>query len=73
MFIITVDFLYDGIDFIFTISRAHFEEMNVDYFRNLMGPVEKATRDSDIDKLNVHDVFLVGGYNTKPLLLKESA
>merc|ERR1712118_371393 len=58
---IEIDSLFDGIDFTCTISRARFEEMNMDYFRNSMGPVEKAMRDSGIDKRNVHDVVMVGG------------
>ena len=47
--------------------------MNTDYFRNFTGPVEKATRDSDIDKLNVHDVALFGGHNGRQPLSKEAA
>merc|ERR1712176_485469 len=41
-------------------SRARFEELNMDYFRNSMGLVEKCLRDSGIDKRNVHEVVLVG-------------
>merc|ERR1719333_209357 len=63
---IEIDSLFDGIDFTCTISRARFEEMNMDYFRNSMGPVEKAMRDSGIDKRNVHDVVMVGGSTRIP-------
>merc|ERR1711933_423122 len=47
-------------------SRARFEELNMDYFRNSMGPVEKCLRDSGIDKRNVHEVVLVGGSTRIP-------
>merc|ERR1711977_429706 len=42
------------------------EELNMDYFRNSMGPVEKCLRDSGIDKRNVHEVVLVGGSTRIP-------
>merc|ERR1712167_106687 len=63
---IEIDSLFDGIDFSCTLSRARFEELNMDYFRNSMGPVEKCMRDSGIDKKNVHDVVLVGGSTRIP-------
>merc|ERR1719188_2778590 len=47
---IEIDSLFEGIDFSCTISRARFEELCIDYFRNAMGPVEKALRDSGVDK-----------------------
>ena len=50
----------DGINLPGTISRARFEEMNMDYFRNPMGPVEKAMRDYGVDMRNVHDGVMVG-------------
>merc|ERR1712178_323802 len=65
---IEIDSLFDGIDFSCSLSRARFEELNMDYFRNSMGPVEKAMRDSGIDKRNVHDVVMVGGSTRIPKL-----
>merc|ERR1711998_343367 len=50
---IEIDSLFDGIDFSTTLSLARFEDLNMDYFRNSMGPVEKAMRDSGIDKKNM--------------------
>merc|ERR1712083_1266671 len=49
-----------------SLSRARFEELNMDYFRNSMGPVEKCMRDSGIDKKNVHEIVLVGGSTRIP-------
>merc|ERR1711862_373881 len=58
---IEIDSLFEGIDYSCSLSRARFEELNMDYFRNSMGPVEKCLRDSGIDKRNVSEVVLVGG------------
>jgi len=63
---IEIDSLFEGIDYSCSLSRARFEELNMDYFRNSMGPVEKCLRDSGIDKRNVHDVVLVGGSTRIP-------
>ncbi|KAG8379653.1 hypothetical protein BUALT_Bualt07G0111400 [Buddleja alternifolia] len=63
---IEIDSLYEGIDFYATITRARFEEMNMDLFRKCMEPVEKCLRDSKIDKSQVHDVVLVGGSTRIP-------
>ncbi|KAL2479036.1 Heat shock 70 kDa protein 5 [Forsythia ovata] len=63
---IEIDSLYEGIDFYATITRARFEELNMDLFRKCMEPVEKCLRDSKIDKSQVHDVVLVGGSTRIP-------
>ncbi|KAK0591454.1 hypothetical protein LWI29_002151 [Acer saccharum] len=58
---IAIDSLYGGIDFYSTITRARFEELNMDLFRKCMEPVEQCLRDAKMDKSTVHDVVLVGG------------
>ncbi|KAJ8539236.1 hypothetical protein K7X08_013488 [Anisodus acutangulus] len=63
---IEIDSLYEGIDFYATITRARFEELNMDLFRKCMEPVEKCLRDAKIDKSAVHDVVLVGGSTRIP-------
>ncbi|KAL9462888.1 hypothetical protein AB3S75_000820 [Citrus x aurantiifolia] len=63
---IEIDSLYEGIDFYATITRARFEELNMDLFRKCMEPVEKCLRDSKIDKSQVHDIVLVGGSTRIP-------
>ncbi|KAH6819947.1 heat shock protein 70B, partial [Perilla frutescens var. hirtella] len=63
---IEIDSLFEGIDFYATITRARFEEMNMDLFRKCMEPVEKVLRDSKIGKSEVHDVVLVGGSTRIP-------
>jgi L1 cell adhesion molecule like protein len=63
---IEIDSLYDGTDFNATITRARFEELNMDYFRKCMEPVEKVLRDSKLSKSQVHEVVLVGGSTRIP-------
>ncbi|KOM35250.1 hypothetical protein LR48_Vigan02g140000 [Vigna angularis] len=63
---IEIDSLYEGIDFYSTITRARFEELNMDLFRKCMEPVEKCLRDAKMDKRTVHDVVLVGGSTRIP-------
>ena len=66
-----IDSLFDGVDFNSTLTRARFEEMNQDYFRKTMEPVEKVLRDSKIDKGSVHEVVMVGGSTRVPKIQDE--
>lgn len=61
-----IDSLFDGVDFNSTITRARFEEMNQDYFRKCMQPVEKVLRDAKMSKSQVHEIVLVGGSSRIP-------
>ena len=61
-----IDSLFEGIDFNSTITRARFEDLNMDYFRKCMDPVEKVMRDSKLSKSQVHEVVLVGGSTPIP-------
>uniref|UniRef100_A0A1B6DH77 Heat shock protein 70 n=1 Tax=Clastoptera arizonana TaxID=38151 RepID=A0A1B6DH77_9HEMI len=63
---IEIDALYDGIDFYTRVSRARFEELCSDLFRNTLQPVEKALSDAKMDKSSIHDVVLVGGSTRIP-------
>merc|ERR1711959_775306 len=63
---IEIDSLHEGIDFNTSITRARFEELNMDLFRKCMDPVEKVLRDAKMDKSNIHDVVLVGGSTRIP-------
>lgn len=63
---IELDSLFEGIDFASSLTRARFEELNMDLFRKCMDPVEKCLRDSKMDKAQVHDVVLVGGSTRIP-------
>jgi len=63
---IEIDSLFEGIDFYGSITRARFEELNMDMFRRCMDPVEKCLRDAKMDKSQVHEVVLVGGSTRIP-------
>jgi len=67
---IEIDSLAEGIDFYTSITRARFEELCADLFRGTLEPVEKALRDSKLDKAGVHDIVLVGGSTRIPKVQK---
>ncbi|XP_073817578.1 heat shock protein 68-like [Musca autumnalis] len=61
-----IDALYEGVDFYTKLSRARFEELCSDLFRNTLQPVEKALNDAKMDKTEIHDIVLVGGSTRIP-------
>eukprot|EP01041_Mallomonas_annulata_P000283 gene283-509_t len=63
---IEIDSLHDGIDFNTMITRARFEELNIDYFRKCMEPVEKVLSDAKVSKSQVNEIVLVGGSTRIP-------
>ena len=63
---IEIDSLFEGIDFYTSITRARFEELNMDLFNKCMEPVEKCMRDAKMDKSQVHEIVLVGGSTRIP-------
>ncbi|KAH8288736.1 hypothetical protein KR054_008891 [Drosophila jambulina] len=65
-----IDALHEGVDFYSKISRARFEELNIDLFRSTMQPVERALSDAKMDKKDIHDVVLVGGSTRIPKIQK---
>jgi heat shock 70kDa protein 1/2/6/8 len=63
---IELETLGDGIDYFTTMTRAKFEELNMDYFRGCIEPVERVLRDSGLAKNQIHEVVLVGGSTRIP-------
>lgn len=61
-----VEGLVDGTDFSETLTRAKFEELNVDLFRKTLSPVEKVLKDADLQKDEVDEIVLVGGSTRIP-------
>ncbi|THH07204.1 hypothetical protein EW145_g3548 [Phellinidium pouzarii] len=64
----------DGNDFSETLTRAKFEELNMDLFRKTMKPVEQVIKDAGVKKDEIDEVVLVGGSTRIPKvqqLLKE--
>jgi heat shock protein 5 len=71
---IEIEALEGGNDFSETLTRAKFEELNMDLFRKTMKPVEQVLKDAGVKKEDVDDVVLVGGSTRIPKvqqLLKE--
>jgi len=63
---IEIDSLADGIDFSCTLTREEFEEMNMDYFKGCIAPVDIVLRDAGMTKEDVHEIVLVGGSSRIP-------
>merc|ERR1711959_385183 len=63
---IEIDSLFEGIDFYTSITRARFEELNMDLFRKCMEPVENVLQAAKMDKAMIHEVVLVGGSTRIP-------
>ena len=63
---IELDALYDGIDFASTLTRARFEELNMDFFKQCMDVVDKVMIDSKLSKGQIDEVVLVGGSSRIP-------
>jgi len=67
---IEIDSLFEGIDFYTSITRARFEELCSDLFKGTLEPVEKALRDSKLDKSSIDEIVLVGGSTRIPKVQK---
>jgi L1 cell adhesion molecule like protein len=67
---IEIDSLFEGIDLYSSITRARFEELCSDLFKETIRPVEKALADSKLPKNQIHDVVLVGGSTRIPKVKK---
>jgi heat shock protein 1/8 len=63
---IEIDALYEGVDCNLTITRAKFEDLCGDIFRETMNPVEQVLKDSKKSKSQVDEVVLVGGSTRVP-------
>merc|ERR1711983_172071 len=58
--------MFEGEDFTETLTRAKFEELNMDLFRSTMKPVQKVLEDADMQKKDVDEIVLVGGSTRIP-------
>ncbi|KAI0077665.1 heat shock protein 70 [Panus rudis PR-1116 ss-1] len=71
---IEIEAFEGGNDFSETLTRAKFEELNMDLFRKTMKPVEQVLKDANLKKEDIDEVVLVGGSTRIPKvqqLLKE--
>lgn len=63
---IELDSLYNGIDFVSSITRARFEDLCMHYFRQCLEPVTKVLQDAKMSKSDIHEIVLVGGSTRIP-------
>jgi len=69
-----IEGLMDGLDFSEQLTRARFEELNLDLFKKTLQPVQKVLEDAELSKSEVDEIVLVGGSTRIPKvqqLLKE--
>merc|ERR1712216_366467 len=57
---------YEGIDMSEALTRARFEELNMDLFKKTLVPVGKVLEDGDLKKNEVDELVLVGGSTRIP-------
>ncbi|KCV72619.1 hsp70-like protein [Fonticula alba] len=65
-----IEALVDGLDFSETLSRAKFEELNMDLFRRTLEPVRRVLEDAGLQKSDVDDIVLVGGSTRIPKVVE---
>merc|ERR1711862_308798 len=63
---VEVESLIDGEDFSETLTRAKFEELNMDLFKGTLKPVQKVLEDADLTKKDIDEIVLVGGSTRIP-------
>merc|ERR1711930_3295 len=63
---VEVESLFEGEDFSETLTRAKFEELNMDLFKGTLKPVQKVLEDADLTKKDIDEIVLVGGSTRIP-------
>jgi heat shock protein 5 len=63
---IEIEAMIDGTDFSATLTRAKFEELNADLFRNTLEPVKKVLDDAGLEKKEIDEIVMVGGSTRIP-------
>jgi len=63
---IEIESLVDGLDVSETLTRAKFEELNIDLFQKTMGPVKQVMDDAGMKKTQIDEIVLVGGSTRIP-------
>ncbi|XP_002156272.1 endoplasmic reticulum chaperone BiP [Hydra vulgaris] len=65
-----IESLFDGEDFSETLTRAKFEELNLDLFKSTMKPVKQVIDDSGLKLSEIDEIVLVGGSTRIPKVQK---
>jgi len=63
---IEIESFFEGKDFSETLSRAKFEELNMDLFKKTLIPLERVLKDAKLQKHEIDEVVLVGGSTRIP-------
>ena len=63
---IEIDSFYESTDFFSSITRARFEELCIDLFKQHLDPVDKVLKDAKVSKSQITDIVLVGGSTRIP-------
>jgi heat shock protein 5 len=63
---IEIEAFFEGNDFSETLTRAKFEELNMDLFKKTIKPVEQVLKDAKVQKGEIDDIVLVGGSTRIP-------
>lgn len=63
---IEIEAFHEGKDFSETLTRAKFEELNMDLFKRTLKPVEQVLKDAGVKKSEINDIVLVGGSTRIP-------
>ncbi|EPE04934.1 glucose-regulated protein [Ophiostoma piceae UAMH 11346] len=66
---IEIESFFDGKDFSETLTRAKFEELNLDLFKKTLKPVEQVLKDANVKKSEIDDIVLVGGSTRIPKVI----
>ena len=61
-----IESFYKGEDFSEQLTRAKFEELNMDLFKKTLKPVEQVLKDAKVKKNEINDIVLVGGSTRIP-------
>lgn len=67
---IDVDSLMEGRDLNLILTRAKFEELNIDLFKKCLPPLDNVLQDAKLAKSDIHDVVLVGGSTRIPKIVQ---
>ncbi|KAJ3278731.1 ATPase with role in protein import into the ER [Blyttiomyces sp. JEL0837] len=65
-----IESFHNGNDLAETLTRAKFEELNIDLFKKTLKPVEKILKDAGLGKHEIHDIVLVGGSTRIPKVVQ---
>lgn len=63
---IEIESFHNGKDMSETLTRAKFEELNMDLFRKTLEPVKRVLEDAKLGKTDIQEIILVGGSTRIP-------